>query len=128
MKEIELLVKRADRAILSARILINEGDFEASVSRSYYGMFYITEALLLTKGLKFSSHKSVILLFSENFIKTGIFKTEFGRWLSKAFESRLLGDYSFEHTADKNKAEQVFTWADGFVKEVKDYLMKEGYL
>ena len=73
MKEIETLIQRAERAAKSAELLLKGGDFDSSVSRSYYAMFYATEALLLTKELKFSSHRSVISLFGEHFIKTGIF-------------------------------------------------------
>jgi len=73
MKEIETLIQRAERAIKSAELLLKEGDVDTSVSRSYYAMFYVTEALLLTRELKFSSHRSVISLFGEHFVKTGIF-------------------------------------------------------
>jgi len=58
-------------------------------------MFYATEAVLLTKKLNFSSHKSVISLFGEHFIKTGIFESDMGKILSKSFEKRMVGDYSY---------------------------------
>ena len=76
MEEIKSLIQRAKKALRSAGILIKEEDLEASVSRSYYAMFYATEALLLTKSLKPSSHKGVITLFGEHFIKTGILPRE----------------------------------------------------
>ncbi len=73
MKEVESLIRRAEKSIGSAEFLIEKVDFESAISRSYYAMFYATEALLLTENLKFSSHKSVISLFGEHFVKTGIF-------------------------------------------------------
>ena len=36
MKEIESLVKRAKRYIRSAEVLLKDGDYESSVSRTYY--------------------------------------------------------------------------------------------
>ena len=42
-------------AIKSAELLPDEGDFDTSISRAYCAMFYATEALLLTKDLKFCS-------------------------------------------------------------------------
>ncbi len=78
MKEIKALMKRTERYIKSAELLIKEKDFDSSVSRSYYAMFYATEAVLLTKNLKFSSHRGVISLFGKYFIKTGIFNP---RWV-----------------------------------------------
>lgn len=41
MKEIESLVKRAKKYLESAEILLNVEDYESSVSRIYYAMFYI---------------------------------------------------------------------------------------
>jgi len=127
MKEIETLIQRAERAITSAELLLKEGDLDTSVSRSYYAMFYVTEALLLTKELKFSSHKSVISLFGEHFVKASIFKSEMGKRLSKTFEKRLIGDYSFFPEIDDASAKEVLCWAKEFVREIKDYLIKEGY-
>jgi len=127
MKEIETLIQRAERAITSAELLLKERDVDTSVSRSYYAMFYVTEALLLTKELKFSSHKSVISLFGEHFVKTGIFKSEMGKRLSKTFEKRLIGDYSFFPEIDNASAKEVLRGAKEFVREIKDYLIREGY-
>ncbi len=124
MKEIETLMQRAGRAIKSAALLLKEGDFDSSVSRSYYAMFYATEALLLTKDLKFSSHRSVISLFGEYFVKTGIFKLEMGRRLSKIFEKRLIGDYSFAPEINREEAREVLSWAEEFIKEIRAYLIK----
>ncbi|MCK4224815.1 MAG: HEPN domain-containing protein [candidate division Zixibacteria bacterium] len=127
MKEIETLIQRAERAIKSAELLFEERDFDSSVSRSYYAMFYATEALLLTKDLKFSSHRSVISLFGEHFIKTGILKSEMGKRLSKTFEKRLVGDYSFAPEVNQEEAKEVVSWTKEFLKEIKDYLVKGGY-
>ena len=60
MNESEALIKRALRYLKSAGILMEDGDFESSVSRTYYAMFYSAQAALLTKQLSFSSHKGVI--------------------------------------------------------------------
>ncbi len=95
MKEAKSLMNRADRFIESAGILLDSGDYESSVSRTYYAMFYSVEALLLTKGMSFSSHKGVISAFGEHFIKTGVFPREMGRELNLAFQKRQLGDYEY---------------------------------
>jgi uncharacterized protein (UPF0332 family) len=70
VKEINSLIERAKRYLKSAEILLEEGDYESSVSRTYYAMFYSAQAMLLTKNLSFSSHKGVISAFGEQFVKT----------------------------------------------------------
>ena len=128
MKEIETLLDRAEKSIKSATLLLKEKDYESSVSRCYYAMFYATEAILLTKKLRFSSHKSVITLFGRHFIKNGIFNPELGRRLSKTFKKRLIGDYSFDTQMSKGDAKEILEWAKDFVREMKKYLVKEKYI
>ena len=82
MKEIKELLKRSGRYIASAKLLLDSGDFESSVSRSYYAMFFATEAVILTKDLRFSGHRGVLSAFGQHFVKTGIF--------SKGNEQRTL--------------------------------------
>ena len=73
MKEIKSLVERAKKYLGSAEILLKEGDYESSVSRTYYAMFYCAQAMLLTKNMSFSSHKGVISAFGEYFVKNRYF-------------------------------------------------------
>jgi uncharacterized protein (UPF0332 family) len=91
LNEIESLLKRADRYLVSAEVLERDGDFESSVSRSYYAMFFSAQALLLSKGLHFSSHKMTISAFGEHFVKTGIFPKEMEKILIRLLiEDRLV--------------------------------------
>ena len=76
-------------------MLLKEEDYESSVSRTYYAMFYSVQAMLLTKNLSFSSHKGVISAFGEHFVKTGVLTREMGRELNRAFEKRQIGDYEY---------------------------------
>lgn len=128
MNEIKSLVERAQTTLRSAEVLIGEGDFDGSVSRSYYYMFYSTEALLLTKELKFSSHKGVISLFGEHFIKTKVFDEKLGRNLSKVLQRRMSVDYSFAPQTNKKEAEETLKWAEDFMGRIKSYLKDNGYL
>ena len=45
MKEVQSLVERTRRYLKSATLLPEEKDYESSVSRSYYAMFYATQAI-----------------------------------------------------------------------------------
>jgi uncharacterized protein (UPF0332 family) len=44
------LLRKAQRTIQSARLLLTDGDYDGAVSRAYYAMFYVAEALLLAKA------------------------------------------------------------------------------
>jgi uncharacterized protein (UPF0332 family) len=122
LSEVESLIKRADRYLVTAEVLVREGDFESSVSRSYYAMFFSAQALLLSKGLHFSSDKMTISAFGEHFVKTGIFSKEMGKDLNKAFDRRQISDYNHEFIIDKSEAEEFVLSGKSFVNKIKDHL------
>jgi uncharacterized protein (UPF0332 family) len=128
MKEIDSLIGRAERYLKSAQILFEDGDYESSVSRTYYAMFYSIQAILLTKNLSFSSHKGVISAFGEHFIKTGIFKKEMGKELNKAFEKRQIGDYEYTFVISKGEAEEILEDGKKFVSTISNYLKEKKIL
>lgn len=125
MKEAKALIKKAHRYLKSAEILLLDKDFESSVSRAYYAMFYCAEAVLLTKNLSFSSHKGVISAFGEHFIKTGIFPKEFGRELNRAFEKRQIGDYEYTSLISDEDAEEILNSGKQFINAIENWLDKQ---
>lgn len=125
MKEINSLIERAKKYLKSAEILLENEDFESSVSRTYYAMFYSVQALLLTRNMSFSSHKGVISAFGEHFIKTGIFPKNMGRDLNKAFEKRQISDYEYTFVILRKEAEELFKSGANFVEKITQYLKEE---
>jgi len=122
MKETTALIQKAQRYLKSAELLLKDGDFDSSLSRAYYAMFYATEAALLTKGLSSSSHKGVISAFGENFVKTDIFPREMGRELNRAFEKRQIGDYEYTFVISHDEAEQMLQNGKEFVNTIARWL------
>lgn len=59
-KDISDLINKAKESLNAARHLLEGGYPDFSASRSYYAMFYSAEAMLITKNLSFSKHKTVI--------------------------------------------------------------------
>jgi len=125
MKEARSLIKKARRYLKSAQLLLRDKDFESSVSRTYYAMFYCAEAALLTKNLSFSSHKGVISAFGEHFVKTSVFPKEMGRELNRAFEKRQMGDYEYTSLISNEEAEEILDSGRQFINAIEDWLNKQ---
>ena len=87
-------------------MLYKEKLYDFSVSRSYYAMFYIAEALLLKEGLTFSKHSAVIAAFGERFAKTGVIDAVFHQYLIEGQESRNVGDYDTGPGLSKEEAKE----------------------
>lgn len=122
------LFKKGRESIGAAESLIDNNYYDFSVGRSYYAMFYIVEALLLTKGLSFSKHSAIISSFGKEFINTGIFSEKLYNYLTNAFKIIQLGDYGSPGIITKNKALLILEQAKEFIKIIEEYLIKEGYL
>ncbi len=122
MKEIKALIAKAQRYLKSAELLLQNGDYESSVSRTYYAMFYCSEPALLTKGLTFSSHKGVIAAFGEHFIRTAVFPKEMGRELNRAFEKRQLGDYEYTSAVSDEDARELLARGNEFWRAIEGWI------
>ncbi len=121
--EINKLINKSERGLKSAQSNCSEGDYDFSVSRAYYAMFYITEALLLTKQLSTSKHSGILALFFEHFIKPGIFDKELHKALHKAFDLRQQGDYWSDPQISKELAEQTLLSAKQYINILKKHIL-----
>ena len=124
MKEIRDFIEKAEKFLNTAEQALGIEDYDSCVSRCYYAMFFMAEAVLLTKNLSVSSHKGVISLFGEHFVKTKIFERNLGKALNDAYDKRLVGDYGVGFTVTKQEAKDLLETAQNFVQKLKDYLKK----
>ncbi len=85
-------------------------------------MFYLAQALLLSKGLKFSSHSAVIAVYGKEFSRTALLDPKFHRRLIVAEERREDGHYGAGKNISDEDALESFQWAEEFMQAVKNYL------
>jgi len=124
VKEIRDLNDKAEKFLITARQALCIEDYDSCASRCYYAMFFMAEAVLLTKNLTASSHKGVISLFGEHFVKTKILERDLGKALNDAYDKRLVGDYGVGFTVTVEEAENLLETAQDFVRKLKNYLEK----
>jgi len=122
-EEQSAFIGKANESIRAAQLLRDEGLHNISVSRSYYAMFYLAEAILFGEGLNFSKHSAVIAAFGERLVKTGRIPTKFHRFLIEAHEGRNVGDYDIgpglsidDASRHLDRAEQFLKMTDSFLK------------
>jgi len=115
-------LSRAEKALRSARLLEESGEFEDAVSRAYYAMFHAARAFLFSKGLKAKTHRGVISLFGEKTVKEGILGEEFSDMLRKAFDLRQKSDYELYAELNRELVKEVIKNAEKFVNKIKELL------
>lgn len=125
---VRLLVEKAKKYIKSAKLLLDNGDFDSTASRVYYAMHYMAEALLLTKNLKIKSHRGLISVFGSEFIKTNIFPKEIGSQFKDAFDKRQIGDYEISVKINKEDVEKLLEIGQNFIEKLNEYLEENNFL
>lgn len=97
MKEnTQFLLDKAESSIGAAESLLRDGYRDFAAGRAYYAMFYTAEALLAEKELGFKKHVGVHRVFSEHFIKTGVFEHKYYHGLSRYSTAAWLEIMQFE--------------------------------
>lgn len=94
--QLQSMIQKAIRSIAAAKLHFEKGDYDFASSRAYYSVFYVMEAVLLTKDLSFSKHGGVIGAFNRYFVRTRVFPKEFSKLISRLFRERQDGDYQFD--------------------------------
>lgn len=121
---IKLMIKKAEGKFVTAKIDFDNYRYDDAVSRAYYAVFHIISAVLLSKGMHFSSHGQVIGAFNKEFIKTGIFPSTFTRIIQNLFEERQIGDYDFENEISSVDADRILIDTQTIINECKKYLIE----
>ena len=86
-------IERAELTYKEAEDTARLGHWILTVNRLYYTLFYISNALLLDKGMYAKIHAGVIAKISEHFVKSGPLSKEDGRILGSLQTMRCKGDY-----------------------------------
>jgi uncharacterized protein (UPF0332 family) len=120
--EVTALLEKAKRSQKAASRLYKDGDYDFSASRAYYSLFYVAEALLLSRNLSFSSHSAVIANFGKEFAKTGTLDPKFHRYLTESQDRRNIGDYSISAEIAKEEVFEMLKWAEEFIKAAENFL------
>ena len=112
-------LEKASRAVRAAESLLAAGDAEFAAGRAYYAMFYVAEALLNEKGLRFRKHGGVQAAFGKHFAKTGELDPKFHRWLLDAFDERIQGDYGIETSVTDDEVRRLIDRAVEFLEQAR---------
>lgn len=123
---INVRVESADEDLETAKELLKLNRYRAAVNRAYYAIFSTTNAVLLSKQIERSKHSGVEAAFIQNFIKTGIFRIEFGKMLNYIRKKREECDYSSRIKIDRETAEKIVEDAEKFIRRMKEYLKEMG--
>lgn len=111
----------AKERLISAKLLLDNGNYKDSIGRSYYAMLTSVRALLAVDGIDYSKHAGVIGYFQREYIKTGIFDKKYSKYISQAFQIRNNTDYADFYIASQTDAEEQYEKAVEFYGIIEKY-------
>ncbi len=116
-------LRKANRALASARLLAQDGDHEGACNRAYYAMFDAAHAALIAAGDRSDpgmtkTHRGLIAAFGQALIQSGQLPAELGRSLNRVERVRLLADYTGEAT-DAQTTGQAIDEAARFIEIIR---------
>lgn len=120
-KTIHYLQEKSKRSLNAAKDLHAKGNYDFAISRVYYAMFYIAEALLLMKEKNYSSHSALIAGFFENYIRNGLLQRKFHSILSEAYGLREKVDYDWDHLPSKDTSQRILLKCEEFFEATERF-------
>jgi len=128
-----LMMLKADRACLSARILFDVGDIDGASNRAYYAMFDAATAALLSSDAPIDrenlakTHGGLISAFGKYLVKEDKVQKKLGRILIDAFEVRQMADYNGS-SVELVDAQKIVEDAEAFVSEMHEFIAAQKVL
>ncbi len=119
---VKVRLEKAEEDMDTAEELLSLKRYRAAVNRSYYALFSITTAVLLTKRLERSKHAGIEAAFNQHFIKTKIFDIEYGKIFDYVRKKREESDYTAKATVDRKTAEAIVKDSKKFIRKMKEYI------
>jgi len=111
--------QKAEESLDDALILIENKKWNTSVNRLYYSCFYAVIALLLKNDIETRTHDGARIIFSNEYIKTGILDKKYGKLFSKLFDYRQKGDYGDLFDFDENMVLPLVDQVRDFISTIK---------
>jgi uncharacterized protein (UPF0332 family) len=110
-------LKKSKSYLSSARLLLDNGHYEESVSMAYFSMYYMVMALFFRNGIKCENHSATILLLKE------VFDID-NSALSEAKKERIDTQYYVETVATREDVEDLIRTADIFILPILDVIAR----
>ena len=97
-------------------------------NRLYYALFHAVTALLIKDGHKVGTHKGVVLLFGQHYIKTKLFSIEEGRLYSQLQTMREKADYVCTFQTTEKEIVPMLEPAKELIAKIGEFIRKEEQL
>lgn len=94
--------------------------FNGRANRAYYAAFHAVSGLLALDGLTYKTHQAVHSAVHRDFVHTGKWPTELGKYYTNLFDLRMTGDYGGILGVSEEEAEYALNAARAILNVVHE--------
>jgi uncharacterized protein len=113
---------RADECLKEAQVLADAQLHYGAASRAYYVVYHAARALLFSVGIETRTHRGLVALIGEHFVRTGRLSSEVGRLVSRMQRDREDADYAAGAVFTRIEGQEALRDAARFLAEVRRLL------
>ena len=115
-------LEKSERTFEDVVFCAKEGKWEAAANRLYYALFHAMAALLINDGHHVKSHRGILAMFGEHYVRTEIFSKKDGSLLSELVIMRDNADYNCFFEADEEKLTPFIEPTRELIERIRQYI------
>ena len=115
-------IEKSKRTFDDVMFCAKEGKWETVANRLYYALFHAMSALLICDGYQVRSHRGILSMFGEHYVRTEVFTRKDGSLLSELVIMRDNADYNCFFEADKEKMEPYIKPTQQLIEDICKYI------
>ena len=98
------------------------GYWDNIANRLFYALFHAVSALLIRDKHAVNTHRGVVVLFGQHYVRTGIFDLADGKLYSQLQTMREKGDYNCIYQTSEEEVLPMIEPAMNLIKKIGDYI------
>ena len=99
--------------------------WDVVANRLYYSIFHAVSALLIKDGHNVSTHKGTLVVFGQNYVKTGVFPTDASKLYIKLQTMREKSDYNCIYVTTEEEMRPLIEPLKAFIAKVGDMIKEK---
>lgn len=118
MDVVTTLLRKAQTYLRSAAVLFELEDYDSTVSRAYFAMFYAAQALLQRHAVRIAPGQGLRTAFVARFVTTGLLPERAAVALERGNALMEVADFAHAFGIESAEAEAMLAEAEAFVNSV----------
>ena len=115
-------LEKANSTIRQVKDIGNLGYWSLAASRLYYAVYYACVALLIHNGIEAYTHRGVIRMIGDKFVRTEILTPDDSKLIGRLFTMRQTGDYDDLYDWDESDVTPLIPRAEEFIMRISNLI------